>query len=269
MDIYVLEPTAICVGSRHVEKTPVIEINGQISAASNATFFCSDPVTGKDYVYKPVRGERPLWDFPDGSLTGREVAASELDKVLGWDLIPATQWITDGPLGEGMIQDWVVEIDHDRPVNLFPPNGVPTGWIEVLQGQTPLGDHVVLAHADNDVLMKMALFDAIVNNADRKAGHILAPNAQQIFGIDHGICFHEEDKLRTVIWGWSDSTIPAQLLSALRDCYNQLKDEYEPVDKWLSHVESAALRSRIARLIATEKYPSPSRHWPSIPWPVF
>jgi uncharacterized repeat protein (TIGR03843 family) len=246
-----------------------LEVRGQISEASNATFFCVDSVSGKEYVYKPVRGERPLWDFLDQTLTGREIAASELDKLLNWNLIPLTQWIFDGPFGEGMIQEWIPEIDTDRPVNLFSPNSVPPEWINVLQGQTQDGDLVVLAHADSEPLKKLALFDAVANNADRKAGHVLAVSTERFFGIDHGVCFHEENKLRTVIWGWAGTPIAAELIVNLKTCASVLEDDYEPIDMWLSPPESAALRARLENLITTELYPLPSPHWPAIPWPVF
>lgn len=246
-----------------------IEVRGQISEASNATFFCVDPASGKEYVYKPVRGERPLWDFSDQTLTGREIAASELDKLLNWNLIPLTQWVFDGPFGEGMIQEWIPEIDTDRPVNLFSPNSIPPNWINVLQGQTQNGDLVVLAHADNEPLKKLALFDAVANNADRKAGHILAVSTERFFGIDHGVCFHEENKLRTVIWGWAGTSIAPELVANLKTCASVLANDYEPIDMWLSTAESSALRARLENLITTELYPLPSPNWPAIPWPVF
>ncbi len=246
-----------------------IEVRGQLSEASNATFFCVDAASGKEYVYKPVRGERPLWDFPDQSLSGREIAASEMDKLLEWDLIPSTEWLSNGPFGEGMIQEWIPEIDADRPVNLFSPGSVPSGWINVLQGHTQGGDSIVLAHANNESLQKLALFDAIVNNADRKAGHILAVNTDRFFGIDHGVCFHDENKLRTVIWGWAGSPIPPELLHTLKVCAERLGDPYQPIDRWLSPAERTALRARLENLISTEIYPSPSPEWPAIPWPVF
>jgi uncharacterized repeat protein (TIGR03843 family) len=248
---------------------PVLEVKGQISEASNATFFCHDPRTGIHYVYKPVLGERPLWDFPDSSLTGREIAASEIDKLTGWGLVPPTQWVCDGPHGQGMIQEWVSEIDPDRPVNLFAPDSVPPTWISVVSGIDHTGQPVVLAHADVPQLQKLALFDAIVNNADRKAGHILATGPDQFYAIDHGVCFHEENKLRTVVWGWAGSPVPSDLLPNVEKCLADLGTYYEPVDTWLSESESSALRRRIERLLDTQIYPLPSPDWPAIPWPVF
>ncbi len=246
-----------------------LEVVRQISEASNATFYCHDAGTGTHYVYKPVRGERPLWDFPHASLTGREIAASELDKLTGWGLVPPTQWIQDGPFGKGMIQEWVPEIDSNRPVNLFAPNSVPAQWISVLSGYDNIGEPVVLAHADDPTLKKMALFDAMLNNADRKAGHILAVNSRQFHAIDHGVCFHEENKLRTVVWGWAGSQIHSELLPTLEKCLQELDTHFEPVDAWLTDSESAALRRRIQRLLEAQTYPTPSPEWPAIPWPVF
>lgn len=246
-----------------------IEVQAQISQASNATFLCVDPASGKEYVYKPVQGERPLWDFPEGSLSGREIAASEMDRLVGWDLLPTTLWIPDGPFGQGMLQEWVQEIDSERPVNLFSPGTVPAGWITVLSGETLNGEPVALAHANTESLQKLALFDAIINNSDRKAGHILATGTNRIFGIDHGVSFHEDDKLRTVIWGWAGMPIPPELLSTVEACFERLGSVYEPIDKWLNSTERAAFRLRIHNLIETKTYPLPSPHWPAIPWPVF
>lgn len=246
-----------------------LEVIQRISEASNATFFCRDPHTGIEYVYKPVQGERPLWDFPHSSLTGREIAASELNQLTGWGLVPPTQWIQDAPFGEGMAQQWVPQIESDRPVDLFTPESVPEEWIVVLSGYDHVGNPVVLAHADTSDLRKLSVFDSMLNNADRKAGHILANNSHQIFAIDHGVCFHEESKLRTVIWGWAGSPIPLDLLSTLENCLEQLGARYDPIDMWLSDGESSALRRRIEHLIEFQTYPLPSPEWPAIPWPVF
>lgn len=246
-----------------------IEIRGRLRDASNATFLCVNPATNKEYVYKPTAGERPLWDFPEGTLTGREIAAAEIDRILGWSLVPRTEWISNGPLGAGMLQEWVSEIDQDRPVNIFDPHMVPDGWHAVLHAQDQLGNPIVLAHGDQEHLRRIAIFDSVINNADRKAGHILAVSQEQFFGIDHGVSFHQENKLRTVLWGWAGQQISTHFIEVLEALEQHLGAWHQPVDQWLNQEESQALRLRIRDLISTGLYPSPSRHWPAIPWPVF
>jgi uncharacterized repeat protein (TIGR03843 family) len=117
--------------------------------------------------------------------------------------------------------------------------------------------------------MRMALFDAIVNNADRKAGHILADEQGQIFAIDHGVCFNEEPKLRTVLWGWVDQRILETDLAALEDLLRALGKSHDHIDPYLTHAESHELRQRVAGLLKTQTFPQPSGQWPAIPWPVF
>ncbi|MCF8538936.1 MAG: SCO1664 family protein [Candidatus Nanopelagicales bacterium] len=246
----------------------VFTISGRLHAASNQTFLCTDALD-QPFVYKPVKGEQDLWDFPSRTLSGREIAAAEIDRVLGWKVVPNTRWISDGPLGAGMIQEWVPEVDQDRPVNVFPPSDVPPGWIVVLHAQDAQGVPLVLAHADTHQLQRMALFDAVINNGDRKAGHILATPEGRVYGIDHGVSFHVDNKLRTVLWGWIGQPVSDVLLKDLNHLEQQLNDQYEPVDQWLNTDESAALRARIRDLSERRVFPSPSPEWPAIPWPVF
>ena len=245
-----------------------LEPIGQLREASNGSLLCRDD-TETLFVYKPVAGERPLWDFPDDTLSGREVAAANLDVMLGWGLVPPTRWISEGPAGPGMVQKWIEEVDDLRPVNIFDIESVPVGWRSILEAVDNRGTPVVLAHDDSDSLMRMALFDAIVNNADRKAGHILADEQGQIFAIDHGVCFNEEPKLRTVLWGWVDQRILETDLAALEDLLRALGKSHDHIDPYLTHAESHELRQRVAGLLKTGKFPFPSDEWPAIPWPVF
>jgi uncharacterized repeat protein (TIGR03843 family) len=245
-----------------------LEPIGQLRDASNGSLLCKDD-TEALFVYKPVAGERPLWDFPDDTLSGREVAAANLDVMLGWGLVPPTRWITDGPAGPGMVQKWIEEVDELRPVNIFDAQSAPSGWLTVLEAVDQSGNPVVLAHDSSESLMRMALFDAIVNNADRKAGHVLADEHGQIFAIDHGVCFNEEPKLRTVLWGWAEQPILEVDLAALEGLQRILGDSHDQIDSYLSRAESHELRQRIARLLKTQIFPQPSGGWPAIPWPVF
>ena len=166
-----MPPSRCCAGG-------TIEVEGRMLDASNATLYCrveSDELSAQ-CVYKPVRGERPLWDFPDGTLAGRELAAYEVSEATGWNLVPPTV-LRDGPFGLGMVQLW---IDIDEAVDIE-----------------------LLVRSDRPQLRRMALFDAVINNADRKGGHLLpVDSGQHVFGIDHGIAFHRDDKLRTLLWGW-------------------------------------------------------------------
>jgi uncharacterized repeat protein (TIGR03843 family) len=245
-----------------------LEPIGQLRDASNGSLLCKDE-TQALFVYKPVAGERPLWDFPDDTLSGREVAAANLDVMLGWGLVPPTRWIPDGPAGPGMVQKWVDEVDELRPVNIFDSESVPAGWLSILEAVDHNGKPVTLAHEASESLMRMALFDAIVNNADRKAGHVLADAHGQIFAIDHGVCFNEEPKLRTVLWGWVDQPILQPHLANLVTLQQTLGDFHDQIDPFLSRAESHELRQRIGGLLKTKSFPQPSAQWPAIPWPVF
>lgn len=244
-------------------------IEGRLADASNGTYLCVDQTGSSRFVYKPVSGERPLWDFPESTLTGREIAASEISSLLGWNLVPKTYWTESGPLGAGMTQQWIDEREDSRPINLFHPDSIPLGWIPILSAQDSLGNPVVLAHDDTQQLRKLALFDAVINNGDRKAGHIIESNAGVVFGIDHGVSFHHENKLRTVLWGWLDTPIERELLDDLAALKSELGDHHPAVDVWLSDRESQALRNRINQLLTLKTYPVPSQDWPAVPWPVF
>jgi len=241
---------------------------GQLRGASNGSLLCKD-TSDELFVYKPVSGERPLWDFPDDTLCRREVAAANLDSLLGWGLVPPTRWVDEGPAGPGMVQKWIAEVDDLRPVNIFDTDSVPDGWLSVLRAVDQSGSPVTLAHDVSEPLIRMALFDAIVNNADRKAGHILADENGHIFAIDHGVCFNDEPKLRTVLWGWVDQVIPESLHADLSQLQVTLGDFHEHIDPYLSPVESHHLRCRLEELLQLRVFPGPNADWPAIPWPVF
>ena len=242
--------------------TKSLKVIGQMVNASNSTLVVEDQ--GNRYIYKPESGERPLWDFPSGTLHKRERAAFVMSEILGWNVVPETQ-LSDGPYGIGSLQNWLeAEV---TVADIFPPDQVPEHWLTVITGLDENGDEVTLAHADTPRLQQIAVFDALINNADRKAGHILTDQDGNLFGIDHGLTFHDEDKLRTVLWGWISQPIPEQLLTDLAAA----KDEISrgELSQLLSSDELAALHERLAKLIATKKMPVPSPHWPAVPWPVF
>jgi uncharacterized repeat protein (TIGR03843 family) len=244
------------------------DVEGRVFGASNATLRCTLE-TGTAIVYKPQRGERPLWDFPEGTLTGREIASFEIDRVLGFDLIPPTVWRDDGPAGAGMIQSWVAEDDEARLVDVVPPDEVPAGWLTVLRASDGLGNPLMLVHADDVRLQRMAVLDAVLNNGDRKGGHVITDVLGGVWGVDHGVTLSVEPKLRTVLWGWAEQSIAPELLSALETLYGRLTDGLPEVERWLNHAEVRALRDRVADLLRTGSFPAPSSGWPAIPWPVF
>ncbi|WHU49491.1 SCO1664 family protein [Gordonia sp. L191] len=259
-----------------------LTIIGRIPTASNATLVC-DAVVGDRAVrcvYKPVRGEIPLWDFPDGTLAGREVASYLISQALHWDSIPTTV-LRDGPLGVGMVQRWIDTPDPDDPglpapridlVDLCPVDAVPDGYRSILRALDGRGEPVELVHADDPRLLRMAVLDVLLNNADRKGGHVLEGLDGGVYGVDHGICLHREDKLRTVLWGWAGEAVPAHLLADVVELAEALETESSALRADLvRHItvdEIDALTIRVLVLAETETMPLPPGHRP-IPWPPF
>jgi uncharacterized repeat protein (TIGR03843 family) len=222
-----------------------LEVEGRLVVASNATLYCTvrDGDREAHCVYKPVAGERPLWDFPAGSLAGREVAAYQVSVAAGWHLVPPTVY-RDGPFGPGMCQLW---IESDETV-----------------------DVIALARShDNADLRRMAVFDAVVNNADRKIGHLLPDRDGNLFGCDHGVCFSEDYKLRTVLWQWRGRKLPMTAVEALRRLQRALTDGDlgAELGKWLSPGEVEATRQRVDLLLEHRVHPFPPDDWPAVPWP--
>jgi uncharacterized repeat protein (TIGR03843 family) len=264
-----------------------LTVIGRIRSASNATFLCEAQVGEQRVhcVYKPIAGEAPLWDFPDGTLAGRERGAYLVSAALGWDMVPHTI-IRDGPAGLGMVQRWVdqpgdaLAEDEDvqeteEPaagpdlVDLLPAGDVPPGFLAVLQAYDYAGDPVTLVHADDDRLRRMAVFDVLINNADRKGGHILAGVDGSVRGVDHGVSLHAEDKLRTVLWGWAGKPVDDDTLTAVACLREELSgDLAERLGEHITVREVAALRARVSGLLDHPVMPTPDRHRP-IPWPAF
>jgi uncharacterized repeat protein (TIGR03843 family) len=256
----------------HVLSTGDLVIEGRLSDASNTTLRClasaPDGRTAR-CVYKPVAGERPLWDFPDRTLTRRELASFEVSEALGWHLVPPTVWRDDGPGGPGMCQLWIDEDPQSQDVAVVRPGRVPGGWREVLDAADGSGRPVVLVHSSGTTLMRLAVFDVVVNNADRKGGHVLTDETGRVWGIDHGVTFSVEDKLRTVLWGWAGEAIPDDVLADVGRLHDTLGDGFDPVDRWLDDEEREAVRDRVRTLLRRPTFPQPSGRWPAIPWPVF
>lgn len=251
--------------------TGELEVLGRLVDASNATLLARVRGSAGELqcIYKPRAGERPLWDFPAGDLAEREVATYELSRALGWDLVPLTRIRPEGPYGAGMVQVWVETADETDLVDVVAPNEVPAGWRQVLEARDGDDNPVVLVHADDPSLQRLAVLDAIANNGDRKGGHVLVSETGTTFGIDHGVSWHVEDKLRTVLWGWAASPIPDDIMadiSALETNWMTFAGVLEPL---LNDAEVAAARQRLQLLLETAAFPLPSPDWPAIPWPVF
>ena len=231
--------------SAEILEDGVVKVEGRLVDASNATLFTEIELSGQTVraIYKPISGERPLWDFQSGTLAFRERAAYLLSEAMGFHLVPLTI-LRDGPFGEGAFQLW---IDIDESVDL-----------------------ALYFREINENLRKVALFDAVINNTDRKIGHLLPDENGHLFVCDHGVTFHEEDKLRTVLWQWSGQPLSADemaILSSLKDAItNGLIAE---LPQLLSAIEIDALLMRIDRLISESTFPEPNPEWPAVPWPPF
>jgi uncharacterized repeat protein (TIGR03843 family) len=264
-----------------------LTVLGRIRSASNATFLCEANFGDQQVhcVYKPVAGEAPLWDFPDGTLAGRELGAYLVSAALGWNVVPHTV-IRDGPAGPGMVQRWVDQpgdaLSEDESedadertdaepdlVDLLPAGHLPPGFLPILQAYDYAGDEVTLVHADDDRLRRMAVFDVLINNADRKGGHILAGVDGGVYGVDHGVSLHTDNKLRTVLWGWAGKPVDDEMLvdvAALRDAL--LGDFEEVLRPHLTSREIDALYARTIGLLENPVMPAPDGRRP-IPWPAF
>ncbi|MEV5485173.1 MULTISPECIES: SCO1664 family protein [Streptomyces] len=252
-----------------------LTVRGRIQEASNAVLYCTVAYDGTSAacVYKPVAGERPLWDFPDGTLAQREVAAYEISRACGWDLIPPTV-LRDGPYGTGMVQEWIEPPESADEVPellaLVEDEEPGPGWKAVGFAQTGEGRTALLVHADDPRLRRLAVLDAVINNGDRKGGHLLPGAGGEFFAIDHGVTFHAEDKLRTLLWGWAGEPLTEEALAALRELDAALAAD-RPLAARLAELitehEAAALRARVAGLLRSGRHPEPSGDWPAIPWP--
>ena len=216
-----------------------LEIIGRLVDASNASLLCKLPNELK-VIYKPIAGERPLWDFPDGNLASREVAAFYISEVGEFSVVPKTV-LREGPFGIGAIQQ----------------------WIETSEA----ADVIAMAQSDNPQIRNLALFDIVINNADRKFGHILITPDEQIFGCDHGVSLHEENKLRTVIWQFAEQKLTLEEIAKLKDLLSKVDLKY--LAQFLSSEEIEAFLRRVRNLIEDGRFSSPNPNWPAVPWPPY
>ena len=227
-----------------------LEPIGWLAGSTNHAMVVRARAAGAEFlaVWKPTAGERPLFDFPIGTLSRREVAAFALSEALGWAIVPPTV-LRDGPAGEGMLQAWM-DVD-------------------------PSADVIDMVNTDDPRLRRIALFDAIVNNTDRKAGHLLPIRGGHVFAVDHGVTFSPVPKLRTVLWAWEGEPFDAEEAAGLARVAEALGSSRAPgplaasLAELLSRREITATRSRVAELLATGVFPSPNPEWPAIPWPPY
>jgi uncharacterized repeat protein (TIGR03843 family) len=219
-----------------------VEVLGLLPYSSNYTFLARVTLSGTEQlaVYKPRRGETPLWDFPSGTLAAREVAAYEVSAASGWDLVPPTVLRADAPLGEGSLQ---LFIQHDPERHLF-----------------------VLAEEEGRDVRPFAAFDAVINNADRKAGHVIEDAAGKLWAVDHGVAFHVEPKLRTVIWTYADQPLTEEVKTGLTRLAGSPSLRGR-LDDLLAPEETAATFRRIESLLNNGCFPAPTTSRP-LPWPL-
>jgi uncharacterized repeat protein (TIGR03843 family) len=244
-----------------------LRLHGRVMPASNATFV--GEIDGVRVVYKPVAGERPLWDFPTGTLADRERAAYLVSEAFGWSVVPET-WLRDGPHGPGMVQRWQEPDEEQVAVTLVPEGAVPDGWRRVFDGLDGHDRPVTLIHEDSAPLRRMAVFDVVVNNADRKGGHVLEMTDGHRYGVDHGVTFHTDHKLRTVLWGWLGEPLTDDEVAAVHAVRADLDGSLaEALAAHLDPLELQAFRRRCDRLLRQGVLPSPRGEWPAIPWPPF
>ncbi len=261
-----LDPSAV----EEVLRKGSLELEGRLVVASNASFLGRVTLDSVSLacIYKPVAGERPLWDFPEGTLAARERAARVVSEAGGWHAVPPTI-VRDGRFGPGMVQRWI-DVDPDGDlVGVVADDEQEAGWIAVLEAEDEAGAPVLLVHADDERLRRLAVLDVVINNADRKGGHVLPDLEGHVWGCDHGVTFHEEDKLRTVLWGWAGDPLRAEDIVALERLQvaldGQVGRELRPL---LRRREIMALRRRVTALLEDGTMPSPGRSWRVIPWPA-
>lgn len=254
-----------------VLRTAELTVEGRILQASNATLLATFDHDGATHraVYKPVAGERPLPDFPTGTLAAREVAAHLISEAGGWGVIPPTV-LRDGPYGPGSVQWWVDQSEDQLAdpahglVEVMAPEDLPEGWLPVVEGEDEASRPVVVAHADDPDLASVAVLDVVLNNADRKAGHLTRGVDGRLAAFDHGLTCHVEDKLRTVLWGFAGRELPVRERTRLEGL-----DTVLGLSELLTEEEIEAVCARARELLAAGTFPSPPPGRYPLPWPLW
>jgi len=216
-----------------------LEVIGRLVDASNASLLCTLPDNVK-VIYKPIAGERPLWDFPDGNLASREVAAYYISEIGNFKVVPKTV-LREGPFGTGAIQKWIETSEE--------------------------ADVITIAQSNDSQMRNLALFDIVINNADRKFGHVLITPENRIFGCDHGVSLHKENKLRTVVWQFAEELLQPAEVEQLNELLSQIDCKY--LSTYLSEDEIDAIFDRTKNLLEAGRFSSPNPNWPAVPWPPY
>jgi len=216
-----------------------LEVIGRLVDASNASLLCTLPDNVK-VIYKPIAGERPLWDFPDGNLASREVAAYYISEIGNFKVVPKTV-LREGPFGTGAIQKWIETSEE--------------------------ADVITIAQSNDSQMRNLALFDIVINNADRKFGHVLITPENRIFGCDHGVSLHKENKLRTVVWQFAEELLQPAEVEQLNELLSQIDCKY--LSTYLSKDEIDAIFERTKNLLEAGRFSSPNPNWPAVPWPPY
>lgn len=275
--------------------TAGMEVEGALQDASNITvrvhlLDADGARTGQRALYKPIRGEAPLVDFPDGTLALREVAAYVVSRLGGWDLVPETV-LRDGPLGPGSVQRWInwEETGHDPGdglLEIFPQGQVGPGWRPIVHGEDGAGTPIVVAHRGSAALRSLAVLDVVLNNADRKGAHLLRAPDGRVWAVDHGLTLHAHDKLRTVLWGFAGESVAAEDRARLQRLDQALAEIRTPgaaspadtgsasegaavLAELLDAAELKALRRRVRELVADPVLPAPPTSRYPLPWPLW
>ena len=250
--------------------TGEIEIEGLIPDSTNGALKLL--ITNGDEqiaaIAKPDVSIRPLWDFPNMDLNKREYATFLFDRKLELGFVPETVIRDISGIGNALVQHWIRETENDLIIVQSPDN-IPKSYLRVLQGYDELNKLITLAHKDDQDLRKLCLIDLIINNADRKGNHLITDGNNKMWAIDHGVSWHEEPKIRTVLWGWinqefndSDFDLLSLAKSILEDW---LANDFQYLEK--SEIECAL--ERLDELVKNKRFPAPGSEWPAVPWPIF
>ncbi|KAB7743110.1 SCO1664 family protein [Nostocoides sp. F2B08] len=246
-------------------------VEGRILVSSNAALLVSLSVDRRRLhaIYKPVARERPLWDYPDGTLAGRERAAYLVSELGGWHVVPPTVLREEGPLGSGSVQLWV-DGESSSVVDIIAPGSVPDGWTAVIEGSDQHGSAVLLVHTTDPATRRVAVLDLVLNTSDRKGSHLIRSAAtDHVWGVDHGVSLGVEPKVRTVLWGFMGQPLGDADLEPVHRLRSALEDSRsDELALHLTQDELAALAERTDALLEQRVFPGPSPDWPAVPWPA-
>lgn len=250
--------------------TGEIEIEGLIPDSTNGALKLL--ITNGDEqiaaIAKPDVSIRPLWDFPNMDLNKREYATFLFDRKLELGFVPETVIRDISGIGNALVQHWIRETENDLIIVQSPDN-IPKSYLRVLQGYDELNKLITLAHKDDQDLRKLCLIDLIINNADRKGNHLITDGNNKMWAIDHGVSWHEEPKIRTVLWGWINQEFNDSDLDLLSLAKSTLEDWLANDFQYLEMSEIECALERLDELVKNKRFPAPGSEWPAVPWPIF